>query len=519
MDRKLTAAFIRSHTEAVTVLRWAPLILILACGGDDDQAIDPDGGSERCRPTGGGPHWLTEGESVSFEVACDTGLELGAGDFSLAPLPPGATFEAGRFAWSPGLDQAAVVRMEIGAAGEVGEVVVGVADAWDAEGNLPVADPLAYPLEYGLPVLFLSPAPTAEEPYVPVTVIYGGREFPAEGKLRGASSLGYPKKSYLLKFDTLNFFDQISDGGFLNKRRVVLTSTFDDNSYLRQWLAFELWSRLEPTIEVQAYNAVVYVDGTYFGMYHVTDHIDDELMRVSGLSEEGNLYKAINHDANFRTTNSDGDPKGTLHDGYEKKEGEPLDDFTDLDQLVDFVATAGPAAFAAEIGDKVELDDYEKWLMLVTFIRADDSAGKNSYHHHDATSRWRVAPWDFNASFGQAWTTERTSAGEVDFFVYQNRMFERLLADPEHGARIRTRFHAALDDGPFALDSVLALIDDYQAAIDFGARRDWARWEPQYRAYGLWSDRTDWTSHDQEVAYLKSWLADRTAAIRAALDE
>ncbi|HEU5055985.1 MAG TPA: CotH kinase family protein [Kofleriaceae bacterium] len=499
------------------------LCALLACGGDDDATGGgADGASDRCRPSGGGPHWVTEGEAVAFDLSCELGLDLGAGAFALDPVPDGAAFDAdaGRFEWTPGLDQAAVYRIAIEASelGETGEVVIGVADAWDTEGNVPVVDPVQYPLEYGLPVLFLSPPPEAEEPYVPVTVVYGGVEYSAEGKLRGASSLDYPKKSYILKFDGQRFGDPDSDGGFLNKRRIVLTSTFDDNSYIRQWLAFELWSRLEPTIEVQSYVAVVYQGGTYFGLYTVTDHIDGELMRASGLSEEGNLYKAINHDANFRLTNADGADKGTLHDGYEKKEGEPEGDFADLDALVDFVATSDDPTFAAQIGERVELADYEKWLIVASYSRADDSAGKNSYHYHDATRSWRVAPWDFNASFGQDWTTRRAGAEPVEFYQWANRLFERLLADPALGPAFRQRYRDALA-GPLALDSVLATIDGWAAAIDFGARRDWARWEGAYRSFGRWSDRSDWTSYQEEVQYVRDWLTDRDAALQSALAE
>lgn len=498
------------------------LAAVVGCGGEDDGRSAADGGSDRCRPSGAGPHWVTEGELVGVDVSCGTGLDLGPGAFTLDPVPDGATFDpaTSSLEWTPALDQAAVYRIQITATelGEVGEVVIGVADAWDVAGNVPVVDPIRYPLEYGLPVLFLSPPPDAEEPYVPVTVVYGGVEYSAEGKLRGASSLDYPKKSYILKFDGQRFGDPDSDGGFMNKRRIVLTSTFDDNSYLRQWLAFELWSRLEPTIEVQSYDAVVYLDGTYFGLYTVTDHIDGELMRASGLSEDGNLYKAIDHDANFRLTNADGDDKATLHDGYEKKEGEPIDDFTDLDQLVDFVATAGDGAFAAEIAERVELADYEKWLIAASYTRADDSAGKNSYHYHDATRAWRVAPWDFNASFGQDWTTRRVGATPVEFYAWANHLFERLLADPALGPAFRQRYRDALA-GPLALDAVLATVDDLAAAIDFGARRDWARWQADYRAFGRWSDRDDWTSYEQEVQYLRDWLTARDAALQAALAE
>jgi spore coat protein H len=497
------------------------LALLVACGGDDDAAgTPPDAAGERCRPTAGGPHWVTEGQPVAFDVACETGLELGPGAFAIDPVPDGAAWdpESGHLEWTPALDQAAVYRiqLEASALGETGEAVIGVADAWDADGNLPVVDPAAYPLEYGLPVLFLSPAPGAEEPYVPVTVVYGGVEYAAEGKLRGASSLDYPKKSYILKFDGQRFSDPDSDGGFTNKRRIVLTSTFDDNSYLRQWLAYELWSRLEPSIPVQSYLAVVYLDGTYFGLYTVSDHIDGELMRASGLSEEGNLYKAIDHDANFRLTTWDGNAKTTLHDGYEKKEGDPIEDFSDLDQLVEFVASSSDEEFAAGIGTRVELADYEKWLMVASYLRADDSAGKNSYHYHDGTRAWRVAPWDFNASLGQDWTTRRTGATPVDLYADANRLFERVLADPTLGPAFGQRYRDALA-GPLALDAVLASIDGAAAAIDFGARRDWARWEPDYRAFGRWSDRTDWTSWEEEVAYLRDWLTARTAAIADAL--
>lgn len=497
------------------------LAVLVACGDDDGATGGPDGGGgDRCRPGGGGPYWLTEGEEVAFDLACETGLELGPGAFAIAPVPDGAAFDAqaGHLSWTPRLDQAAVYRIRIEASevGETGEVVVGVADAWDAAGNVPVVDPTQYPLEYGLPVLFLSPPPTAEEPYVPVTVTYGGVEYAAEGKLRGASSLDYPKKSYILRFDGQRFSDPDADGGFMNKGHVVLTTTFDDNSYLRQRLAYELWSRLEPTIPVQSYLAVVYQDGAYFGLYTVTDHIDGELMRASGLSEEGNLYKAVNHDANFRLTNADGADKATLHDGYEKKEGEPPDEFSDLDALVDFVATASDPEFAAGIGDRVELGDYEKWLILASYTRADDSAGKNSYHYHDATRAWRVAPWDFNASFGQDWTTRRTGAAPADFYPYANRLFERLLADPVLAAAFAQRYRDALA-GPLAVDAVVGLIDDEAARIDVGARRDWARWEAEYRAFGRWSDRSDWTSYDQELEYLRDWLAARASAIEAAL--
>ena len=68
---------------------------------------------------------------------------------------------------------------------------------------------------------------------------------------------------------------------------------------------------------------VVYLDGEYHGLFTVIDRVDDEFIEEMGFDATGNLYKSVDHDANFALTNADGQPKLTLHDGWEKEEGEP----------------------------------------------------------------------------------------------------------------------------------------------------------------------------------------------------
>jgi hypothetical protein len=60
----------------------------------------------------------------------------------------------------------------------------------------------------------------------------------------------------------------------------------------------------------------------------LTDHVDGNLMEDSGLFEDGNLYKARGHDANFRLTRADAPfaEKTFLYEGYSKEEGTPLAD-------------------------------------------------------------------------------------------------------------------------------------------------------------------------------------------------
>ncbi|WP_437767939.1 CotH kinase family protein [Sorangium sp. So ce764] len=477
----------------------------------------PEG--SRCEPSGGGPHWLLEGETVTFPVTCATGLALPDGAIEVGPLPDGATYDpvAREVTFSPGLDQAAVYEIEIRVAqtSEVGRVKIGVADDWADPSNVPVVDPARYPEEYGLPVLFLSPTPEAKE-YAPATVVYRGRTYNAEAELRGESSLGYPKNSFTLKFPKEDKFNEPDEaGGFTDRRKVVLITTFDDNSYVRQRLAYDLWNRLDPEhIQIKTYSAVVYLDGQYAGLYTVADHVDGYLMEDHGYSQDGNLYKAVSHDANFALTAHNGEPKETLHDGFEKKEGTPPEGepeaFADLEDLVSFVATSKEAVFAAEIGSRIDLRDYEDWWIFVTFIMADDSAGKNSYHYRDpvAGGVFRYAPWDFNASFGQTWQTERQPASDRVEYLGVNLLFQRLLEEPSIGDPLRARYGEVLR-GALGDAEIQAIVDGYVARIDASARRDEARWGEAYRSYEGWSGRGDFTTYEEEIAYLKAWISER----------
>ncbi|WP_437671617.1 CotH kinase family protein [Sorangium sp. So ce131] len=492
-------------------------------GGPSGTGTGGGSGTEgqQCAPSGGGPHWLEEGETVTFPVSCATGLELPADAFEVGPLPDGAVYDpiAREVTFSPGLDQAAVYEIEIRVAqlSEVGRVKIGVADNWADPANVPVADPTRYPEEYGLPVLFLSPAPVAKE-YAPATVVYRGHTYAAEAELRGESSLSYPKNSYTLKFPKDDKFNEPEEaGGLTDRRKVVLISTFDDNSYIRQRLAYDLWNRLDPEhIQIKAYSAVVYLDGQYLGLYTVTDHVDGYLMEDHGFSQDGNLYKAVSHDANFAlTTFADSrKEKDTLHDGYEKKEGTPPEGepgaFDDLEELVSFVASTDHATFRSGIGSRIDQRDYEDWWIFVTFIMADDSAGKNSYHYRDpaADGVFRYAPWDFNASFGQSWETERIWAPMTVDYQGMNGLFRRFLNEPTIADPLQARYGQVLH-GVFDDAAIQAIIDGYVERIDASARRDEARWGEVYRSYEGWSWREDFTTYEEEIAYVKAWISER----------
>jgi spore coat protein H len=495
-------------------------------------AVTPDAGcvDASCLPSGGGPYYVLEGEAVGLTVACSVGsTEPGALTFEM--LPEGAHFDqaTGRLTWTPGLAQAGrydlVVRDE--RSGELGDVQLHVIDRFGADGNQKV-NPATYHEEYGLPVIHVHTSPGLnDDDYTPASITYRGHTYKgAEAKLRGATSKSYPKRSFTLKFTKADKFNEPDfAGGFLNKRKIALTTTFDDNSYLRQRLGYELWNRLDRQhIQVQAYNAVLFLNGRYFGLYNLTDHINGYLMEDFGHSQDGDMYRGRSANANFRAyINGTQTPKDNLHVGYSKEEGFPEADqpgaFDNVDGFVRWVVESSPERLAAEASTRIATDEYVGWWIFVSFSAADDSISKNSNHYRDpllAGSVWHVIPWDLNHSFGQDWNTERVTplvTKPEGLYPSQNQLFEKLLAGPL-APGMRQRYAEELANKAYAIDDIVALYDWMAAEIKLSALRDEQVWGERYRNFGHWNKRGDFTTHEQEVAYVRTWLRERHAYLQ-----
>jgi len=495
-----------------------------------------------CAPTAGEPRWVLEGEALSVPVRCGTGNTAPTLRFDMDALPAGAAFDeaTATLRWTPAKDQAAVWKLVLRehTTGETGTLTVGVVDNDALPGKVPIADPLAYTEEYGLPVFHLyypNPPNLTSGSYRPAQLVYRGRRYDIEAKFRGATSGAFPKRSFTLKFKDEDLFSEpVLGDGFLDRKRVALISTFNDNSYVRVRLAFDLWNRMSPDhIRIKTYSAVVYVNNRYHGLYTVADLPHKRLMADHGLDKDSDLFKAVENDANFTRLRKNGQPKEYLREGFEKKVGNPEQGqpraFATLDEFVAFVADADSATFREGFPKRAHLSDYVDWWIFNTLILGTDSHSKNAYHAYDTTTKgpWRYIPWDLDASFGQTFDTTRTSATTRTTFAERNRIFLMLLADPSFATPMRERYRELLAN-ELKLETVLALIDGYVKQTAPSARRDWARWQLEYRAFGapgtvgagnfpMWYARQDFLSYEEELEYVRQWIRARWPALQSQL--
>lgn len=285
--------------------------------GDSDSGT-PDAGPPPpkptvCAPTGGDARWVQEGEPVTATVTCGTGHSAADVRFTVDNLPQGASFDEASttLRWTPTRAQSAVWNLVLRekSTGETGTLKVGVAPNTQASDKVEFADPATYTEEYGLPVFHLSFEGTLTAGgYRPAQLVYRGRRFDIEAQYRGATSSVFPKRSLTFKFKDEDLFNEpVFGDGFTHKKRVVLITTFNDNSYLRPRLAFDLWNRMAPDhVKIRTYSAVVYVNNRFMGLYTVADHVNKRLMAAHGISKDADLFKAVDNNANFSRLKKDG---------------------------------------------------------------------------------------------------------------------------------------------------------------------------------------------------------------------
>ena len=465
--------------------------------------------------------FYTEGDRVTFQISCTDGdiagvvLSLAGGGEGLALDP-----STGLVSWQTDGRSGGRYDVTVGASSVNGiesELVsFWVADAPDAPGA-EAPEPLTYTEEWGLPVVHVQVDRGLSEEEQAATISVRDQQVTGSAKVRGASSVSYPKVSYTLDFESDEL--GVKEWGDRTREHMVLITSFDDNSYVRQKLGYDLWMAMaehagDQRLTPRTFFAVVYINGVYQGLYTACDRIDDEFLRHMGTDGEGSLYKAVSHDANFYLTDAGGRAKSWLSAGYDKKEGNP-DDWSDMDALVAYTGSASDDQLWNE-HPGLELEEFADWLLWAQLILAQDSAGKNAYLYADPVAgRWRFAPWDLNDSFGQNWYTLRVSSTERNDYYWNNRIFRMLQEHPDAQAMVRARFSSYREGGPFEPAALGALLDGYLETLGPNVNRDWARWGAEYQSFGRWSwDRSaagDWTTPSEEVDYVRSWLNERLA--------
>lgn len=299
----------------------------------------------------------------------------------------------------------------------------------------------------------------------------------AKYKIRGASSSGYPKKSYAIKlYDASGSSFDYSFFGLRSDNNWILDAMYIDGACMRNRVATDLWNdfSVRPYYAAKEKKALtgtrghfveVFMDGTYHGLYCMTEKLDRKQLKlkkyqaadptVAGSTGKvrGLLYKTIQwdyavhmghySDRNYYPGTSPSGYSNTLgHEtwcNYELKYpdyAEEAVEFGPMYNAVNFVCTSSQSDFESGVKSYFDFATTRDYYLFIDLLMATDNHGKNMFYYvydHSKSDLVGMAPWDLDGTFGINWagSTSLTSDATQDFdtFLWQRENGQMGLYD------------------------------------------------------------------------------------------
>lgn len=234
-----------------------------------------------------------------------------------------------------------------------------------------------------------------------------GVRYKGNSSLYSAYNSGNGKLPLRFKFDKFeDDYTEIKNQRFYGFQHLSMNSNFNDNSFMREKTAVDLFSDFGvPAVQSAFYE--VYVDEgdgnpVYYGLYTMDEVVQDTFLESEFGSDSGNCYKPVGDGAKFSTS-------GFSLGDFEKKTNEDEDDFSDIQALYDALhssnRTTDIEAYKIALESVFDVQGFLKYLAVNNTIQNWDTYANmthNYYLYHDPADdliKWIV--WDNNEAFGE----------------------------------------------------------------------------------------------------------------------
>jgi len=205
-------------------------------------------------------------------------------------------------------------------------------------------------------------------------------------RLRGGSSIVWPKNSLKFDFNTGNFFYFSPDEAPVEEFN--LNSTYSDETYIREVLAWETYRDAGVPYSI-SFPMRVQQNGEFYSVALFVEQPDERYLERQGLEPNGALYKMTC--CNMVNRMDEGVNKRTRLD----------EDNSDLQALVDGVHLPFGER-TTFLFDNLNIPAVINYLAAGVIMEDFDSMRANYYLYHntEGTGEWMYLPWDRNWTFG-----------------------------------------------------------------------------------------------------------------------
>ncbi len=307
------------------------------------------------------------------------------------------------------------------------------------------------------------------EGWTTATLVAGGDTLDGRIHYRGGISAGYPKHSLALKLD-----ERYPLCGLPADKDWILNANYIDKTFMRHKLCYDLFRLMDEEVNrapLCAY-ATLTVDGHGQGLYVVMQKMDASTLGIDKGDSTSVIFKEppVMYDERIVPQ----DPDNYYQQTFPKKRKD--DRTAQAEAIVAFLQDSPDEVFRAEVGQWFDLKNIADWQLLLLLSNNADGLRKNFFLYKvDDATPYRVAPWDYDHSFGRDGDNEPNMLRDT---VDCNRavLLRRLWQWPEYRSQVARRWQQLRTEGLFTEATLNRMIADNAAQIEAAVKANELLW-------------------------------------------
>ena len=241
------------------------------------------------------------------------------------------------------------------------------------------------------------------EEYVKVDVEIDGERINNVGfRAKGNNSLNLTQEYDLKRFSFKIEFDHYTDGNYYyGLDKLSLDASFQDNSYLKSYLAYDMLDYLEVPTPLTSF-ARLHINNEYWGLYLAIEEIEDAFLKRNYGLKKTNLYKP-----DYRSLNDQNDDLALIYlsddpDDYPNIFSNAVTKINkeDKTRLIEILKRLSLNEDLDEIINSEEVISY--FIPQIFMLNWDSYIGPTGHNYYllEKDGMIEILPWDYNLAFG-----------------------------------------------------------------------------------------------------------------------
>lgn len=241
----------------------------------------------------------------------------------------------------------------------------------------------------------------AEENYTPCTVVIDGEKYSNVGlRAKGNNSLRLTEKYGLNRYSLKLEFDHYTFGSYYGLDKFSLDASFQDNSYMKTWITFDMMERMGVPTPLCSYTWVR-VNGEDWGLFLAIEEPEEAFAKRNFGANHGQLYKP-----DYKSLN---DENADVHLRYTDEAFESYDnifrgakfEITDGDKqrVIDALRILSTGE---NLESAIDVDEVLRYFTVQVFVvNMDSYLGKTGHNYflYEEDGLLSILPWDYNLAF------------------------------------------------------------------------------------------------------------------------